>query len=93
VAETFEFTEHRSCEIGTIGKTIKSYKVEQIFNEGVESSEEYSEDGGDGDYEDGQDRSQRSSNTGYGHEDDMESNSRNNSQSDKVEERQDSDDS
>lgn len=32
VAETFDFTEHRPCEIGTIGKTIKSYKVEQIFN-------------------------------------------------------------
>ena len=53
VAETFEFTEHSSCEIGTIGKTIKSYKVEQIFNEAVESSEDYSEDGADGDYEDG----------------------------------------
>ena len=91
MAETFDFTEHRSCEIGTIGKTIKSYKVEQIFNEAVESSEDYSEDGVDGDY-DGDDRSQRSSNTGYGHEDDIESNSRP-SQSEKADERQDSDDS
>ena len=53
VAETFEFTEHRPCEIGTIGKTIKSYKVEQIFNEVGESSEEFSEGDGEGDYEDG----------------------------------------
>ena len=56
VAETFEFMEHRPCEIGTIGKTIKSYKVEQTFNEVGESSEEYSEEN-EGEYEDGQDRS------------------------------------
>jgi len=51
VADAFEFEEHRPCEIGTIGKTIKSYKVEQIMNEVGESSEEYSD--GEGEYEDG----------------------------------------
>ena len=60
VAETFEFKDHRPCEIGTIGKTIKSYKVDQIFNEEGESSEEFSEGDGDGDEDDGQDRSMRS---------------------------------
>ena len=61
VAESFSFTEHRPCDIETIGKTIKSYKVEQIFNEVGDSSEEYSEGEGEGD-EDDQDRS-RSDNT------------------------------
>ena len=28
VADAFTFSEHADCEIGTIGKTIKSYKVE-----------------------------------------------------------------
>ena len=28
VAETFDFTDHNVCEIGTISKTIKSYMVE-----------------------------------------------------------------
>ena len=50
-----------------------SYKVEQIQNEMGESSEEYSD--GDGEDEDGQDRSLHSSNTSYGHEDEMGSNS------------------
>lgn len=44
-SETFEFKEHRDCEIGVIGKTIKSYIVEQIYNAQGESSEEFSEDG------------------------------------------------
>ena len=46
LVDTFEFKEHHPCEIGTIGKTIKSYIVEQIFNEEMmmgETSEEYSE--------------------------------------------------
>ena len=81
VAETFEFTEHRPCEIGTIGKTIKSYKVEQTFNEVGESSDDYSEDGGDGEYEDGADRS-GSENSNYGNEDDVGSNSRSGSDAD-----------
>ena len=71
MAETFDFTDHNVCEIGTIGKNIKSYKVEQIFNEAGESSEEYSEDGGDNDYEDGDGRSKSSNSMGYGHEDDL----------------------
>lgn len=71
VAETFDFTDHNLCEIGTIGKTLKSYKVEQVFNEAGESSEEYSEDVGDGDYEDGEGRSRSSVSIRYGHEDDL----------------------
>ena len=51
VLDTFEFTEHRPCEIGTIGKTIMSYKVEQIMkSQDGESSDEYSEDNVDGEY-------------------------------------------
>ena len=64
VAESFEFKEHRPCEIGVIGKTIKSYKVEQILNEVGESSEEYTEDGDNPDYDDREDGSQKSSRSG-----------------------------
>jgi hypothetical protein len=31
IADTLDFTEHDTFEIGTIGKKIKSYLVEQIF--------------------------------------------------------------
>ena len=60
VADAFTFSEHADCEIGTIGKTIKSYKVEQNQKSVQEDS---SEDYNDSDYEDGQDRSQHSSNS------------------------------
>ena len=54
MVDTFEFKEHKTCDIGTIGKTIKTYIVEQIMNEEVvDSSEEYSEDIGDGSNEEG----------------------------------------
>lgn len=76
VAETFEFKEHHPCEIGVIGKTIKSYKVDQIFNEVGESSEEYTEDGGDGDYDDREDRLDRSSRSGSDEDDSMDDGSR-----------------
>ena len=59
VADTFSFKEHADCEIGTIGKTIKAYKVEQNQKSVQDSSEDYN----DSDYEDGQDRSQHSSNS------------------------------
>ena len=67
VVDTFQFTEHAVCEIGTIGKSIKCYKVDQILrSKDGDSSDEYSEDNVDGEYED---RSQHSSDSGYGHED------------------------
>ena len=87
MADAFNFESHRHCEIGTIGRTIKSYKVEQIQNEAGESSEDFSD--GEGEYEDGQERSNHSSNSAYGHEYDMGSGS---SQSYKEDGKQDSDD-
>jgi class 3 adenylate cyclase len=33
VSNTLDFTEHNTCEIGTIGKTIKTFIVKQIFND------------------------------------------------------------
>ena len=90
VAETFDFTDHNVCEIGTIGKNIKSYKVEQIFNEAGESSEEYSEDGGDNDYEDGEGRSKSSNSIAYGHEDDLGMSNSRSLGTDKLDDRQES---
>lgn len=74
VEDTFQFTEHTLCEIGTIGKTIKSYKVDQILrSQDEESSDEYSEDNVDGEYDD---RSPHSSDSNeFGNEDEMGSNS------------------
>ena len=67
VSDNFGYTEHNPCEIGTIGKTIKSYIVHQIMNEAVQSSEEISQEEGDSD--DIEDRSNRSSKASYDNED------------------------
>ena len=74
VVDTFEFTDHHPCEIGTIGKTIKSYKVEQIFNDEMmgETSEEYSEDvvgEGAASNDDDQDQSNSNNNNSYSDDD------------------------
>ena len=61
--------------------------MDQILNEAGESSEDFSD--GEGEYEDGQERSNHSSNSAYGHEYDIGSNS---SQSEKEEGKQYSDD-
>ena len=69
IAEIFDFKEHRSCSIDTIGKNIKSYIVSQNLNAMGESSEDYSEDGAEEDYEDGEQHSDNSqSNEGYEHD-------------------------
>ena len=58
ISEIFDFTDHRPCEINTIGKTIKSYIVSQNLNEMGETSEDFSEDGAEeGEYEDGENNS------------------------------------
>ena len=40
IFDTFDMQEHRDVEIGVICKSIKSYKVEQIFAANYSSSEE-----------------------------------------------------
>ena len=65
VSDTFGYTEHRPCEIGTIGKTIKSYIVHQIVNEAAQSSEEISNE--ESDFEDREERSDHSSKASYEH--------------------------
>ena len=77
IFDTFDMQEHRDVEIGVIGKSIKSYRVEQIFAADYSSSDDGEGllGGGEHDEEDDEDENNGSDeeDEGKSSEDDFES--------------------